>query len=233
MSNLPEEQLHDGGGDGNAKFRNLDELSDDAQEPMELESNASQPDNEEPSKKRAKTADAAAQDADAAPKWSNPDPYTALPCPDEQQQKKRDVVALIRKARNEEANQKAPDEAEDFIAFSSSDSENEDDEGDDDPVEIQPPPANAPRGPAAKDRSAPRAPIAPSVPDQRDPTGPLGSRKRTADDVIKPPNYGQLKKVSMKKVDGKVTGMWSPKVDEDPCPWATVNHSGTTNVAFR
>ena len=33
------------------------------------------------------------------PKWSNPDPYTALPPPDESQRKKRDVIKLIRKAR--------------------------------------------------------------------------------------------------------------------------------------
>ncbi|KAI9653497.1 MAG: hypothetical protein M1829_001290 [Trizodia sp. TS-e1964] len=33
------------------------------------------------------------------PKWSNPDPYTALPPPAESQRKKRDVVKLIRKAR--------------------------------------------------------------------------------------------------------------------------------------
>lgn len=34
-----------------------------------------------------------------APKWSNPEYYTALPPPDESQRKKRDVVKLIRKAR--------------------------------------------------------------------------------------------------------------------------------------
>ncbi len=33
------------------------------------------------------------------PKWSNPDPYTALPPPDETQVKRPDFVKLIRKAR--------------------------------------------------------------------------------------------------------------------------------------
>ena len=226
VSNLPEEQLHDGG-DGEAKFRNLDELSDDDEEPMELESNASQSDTEQPSKKRARTDDnAATEDGSAAPKWSNPDPYTALPCPDDQQQKKRDVVALIRKARNEAAEAKKPDEQEDFIAFSSDESEADEIE-EVPPLPPTEPPPSAPRAPAQKG-----AQVAPSV--VRDTSGPLGSRKRTADDVIKPPDYGQLKKVvNMKKVDGNVTIMWSRKSGEEPCPWATVDHSGTTKVAFR
>ena len=35
----------------------------------------------------------------SVPKWSNPDPYTVLPPPDESQKKRKDVVKLIRKAR--------------------------------------------------------------------------------------------------------------------------------------
>ena len=36
---------------------------------------------------------------DPPPKWSNPDPYTVLPPPDESQKKRKDVVKLIRRAR--------------------------------------------------------------------------------------------------------------------------------------
>lgn len=232
MNSLPEEKLHNT--DGAAKFRDLEEISDDDEQDMDISSHSSQSGTDEPSRKRPKTeADDAA--ANTASKWSNPDPYTALPCPDETLQKKRDVVALIRKARNEEAEKKSssPQEAEDFIAFDSSGDEHEVEEIRPElvpkpPTELPPPPPSAPP-PPGKSKSLANG----GIPDQRDPTGPLGSRKRTANDVIKPPDYGQLKKVSMKPAKGSVVHAWEPKSDEDPCPWATVDHSATPNVAFR
>ena len=60
-------------------------------------------------------------DGNNVPKWSNPDPYTVLPPLDEAQRKKKDVVKLIRKARNTteektaEKNQVAAND--DFISF--------------------------------------------------------------------------------------------------------------------
>ena len=237
VTNLPEEQLHES--EGAAKFRNVDDLSDDDELAMDISSHSSQSDSEQPSKKRAKT-ETHEEDADAAPKWSNPDPYTALPCPDETAEKKKDVVALIRKARIEEAASKKPSsqEAEDFIAFDSSD---EDDEEEDEEEQIRPenppeppkePPPPLPPGrpppPASNFQEAPAR-----LPDQRDPTGPLGTRKRTANDEIKPPDYGQLKKVSMKPSKGNVVQAWQPKSGEDSSPWSATDHSHTSNVAFR
>ncbi|RFU76929.1 hypothetical protein TARUN_5304, partial [Trichoderma arundinaceum] len=68
----------------------------------------------------------------------------------------------------------------------------------------------------------------------QDRSGPLGSRKRTADDeIIRPPDYGQMKKASMKPSKGALVPNWTPKSNEEPCPWATVDHSATTNMAFR
>ena len=230
LANFPEERLHDT--EGAAKFRDLDELSDDDEQEMEISSRSSQSDSGEPSKKRAKTA-VEDSSANAEPKWSNPDPYTALPCPDDTLQKKKDVVALIRKARNEEAEKKASttQDAEDFIAFDSSESEDEVEEV---RPELPPKPPTEPPPPLP---SGPPPPLRTSanggIPDQRDPTGPLGSRKRTANDEIKPPNYGQLKKVSMKPPKGSVTHAWEPKSGEDSCPWTAVDHSATTNMAFR
>ena len=234
MGNLPEERLHDT--EGAAKFRDLDEISDDDELDMEISSRSSQSDTAEPSKKRAKTS-AEDSSANAEPKWSNPDPYTALPCPDDTLQKKKDVVALIRKARNEEAEKKsnAPQEAEDFIAFDSSSEDEEEPEQvrpelpPKPPTEPPPPLPSAPPPPLPGSRTSTNGGLA----DQRDPTGPLGSRKRTANDEIKPPDYGQLKKVNMKKVSGSVTHAWEPIPGEDSCPWATVDHSDTTNAAFR
>ena len=61
------------------------------------------------------------------PKWSNPEPYTALPPPSQGQRKKKDVVKLIRKARvvseksSEKPNQVATND--DFISFDMDDDE--------------------------------------------------------------------------------------------------------------
>ncbi|KAK5995343.1 Poly(A) RNA polymerase protein 2 [Cladobotryum mycophilum] len=231
-TNLPDEHLHDGEG---AKFRDLNELSDDDELEMDI---SSQSESEEPSKKRTRTA-AVDESADLAPKWSNPDPYTALPCPDDSLRKKRDVVKLIRKARLEDAGKPGdPTEAENFLSFDLS--ENEED-SDDDVVEVPKPPSELPpplppgppppSGPSS-DRHRPSSlPSKPEV--TRDQSGPLGSRKRTIDDEIKPPDYGQLKKVNMSAPRGLLVPEWETKRGEEPCPWATVDHSATTNLAFR
>jgi non-canonical poly(A) RNA polymerase PAPD5/7 len=227
--NLPEERVDDG--EGGAKFRDLDELSDDDELEMEISSAS---DTEGPSRKRART-DGTTEEADSAPKWSNPDPYTALPCPDETTRKKRDVVKLIRKARLEAlAKPDGPPEAEDFLSF-----DTEAEEEDDEEVEEIPHPPAGPPPPLPP--SAPAA-FAHKHPDDRgkqnglpapDRSGPLGSRKRTADDEIKPPDYGQLKKVSMKPPKGSITATWLPKKNEDPCPWQTRDHTSTHTMAFR
>ncbi|GAO18028.1 hypothetical protein UVI_02042750 [Ustilaginoidea virens] len=235
--NLPEERLDDG--EGKAKFRDLDELSDDDELDMDISSAS---DSEEPSRKRARTQKTG-QDGETLPKWSNPDPYTALPCPDESTQKKRDVVKLIRKARLEAiAKPTAPAEAEDFISFDLTDDEQDDKESQED---ILPPPPTEPPPPPPPPHAPPSRPAAPSVSrgvfgysreiglSAADQTGPLGSRKRTADDEIKPPDYGELKKATTRPSKGSITSAWLPKANEDPCPWQIEDHSSTHNMAFR
>ncbi|KAM0254489.1 hypothetical protein ACHAQJ_006707 [Trichoderma viride] len=246
---LPEESVHTSEG---AKFRDLDELSDDDELDMDISSRSSQSDTEEPSKKRVRTA-AIDETANATPKWSNPDPYTALPCPDEATRKKRDVVKLIRKARLEDSSNKlaASTEAEDFLSFDLSDGENEEEddikivEASSRPPPPPPPPSELPPPPpppvsvvnnnnniepsGGGIHSLPNKPAAP-----QDRSGPLGSRKRTADDeIVQPPNYGQFKKANMRPSKGSLVSNWTPKSEEEPCPWATVDHSATTNMAFR
>ncbi|KAI6780661.1 dna polymerase sigma subunit [Emericellopsis cladophorae] len=248
MNNLPSEPLHNP--EAAAKFRDVDAMSDDDEEAMDISDQSEhESESDGPSKKRART-EAVETNGNAAPKWSNPDPYTALPCPDDTLQKKRDVVALIRKARIEEkAVDTAPKEAEDFIAFETTDEEEEGEREEDEEDEREEHRAspNAPKGPHASLPSKPpqpapprepppplpAAPPPPALPDQRDSSGPLGSRKRNANDVIKVPDYGQLKKPNMKKVNGSVLPMWEVKPGEPSAPWATVDHSGTSNVAFR
>lgn len=304
MGNVPAEEMYDI--NGTAKFRNPDQLSEDDEKAMDISSSSSQSGEEGPSKKRAKTTTTTNGDSgDAAPKWSNPDPYTAIPCPDETTQKKRDVVALIRKARVDATTEnKATTEAEDYIAFTDS-SDSEDNDGSSvgapkhlnsavtqpphshrPPVVAQqvpqplahtqgppgvdqrgtqtalqqgpppglplpqnipppPPPPSLPLPPPPSLPPPPRKPlpssvnppsqIPPQIPSHQHSAGPLGTRKRTVDDEIKYPEYGQLKQASMKASNGVITGDWESKRKEESCPWIQSNqyHEKAQNPAFR
>lgn len=241
-TNLPEEILLNR--DAVAKYRDLDQLSDDDELDMDIESHSSQSDTEGPHKKRART-DIKDESASAVPKWSNPDPYTALPCPDETTRKKRDVVKLIRKARLEDTTSKpAATEAEDFLAFDISDDDDDDDEDQQvvpappteaaPPLPPGPPPSLLQESESRKESIIPSLPVLPTKPAAaQDHSGPLGSRKRTFDDEIKPPDYGQLKKVSMKPAKGSLVALWQVKPDEKPTPYIVGGHQITKCMATR
>lgn len=117
----------------------------------------------EPTAKRARTAAKPASD-DAVPKWSNPDPYTALPPLEDADKKKKDMVQLIRKARVESSGARtslaAPGDDQDFLRFDSDSDDKDDSEDFIDPLTYNRGPANAPAGPAAT--NAIRAPQAAS-----------------------------------------------------------------------
>ncbi|PHH89067.1 hypothetical protein CDD83_6690 [Cordyceps sp. RAO-2017] len=221
---LPGERVHDA--DAAAKFRDLDELSDDEEVDMDMSSSRSG--SQDPAPKRVRTDDKP-DEADAVPKWSNPDPYTALPCPDETTRKKRDMVKLIRKARVDEAkpNTDTPAQAEDFISFDlSSDGE------DTKPAPPSHLPPRPPSGPRADRADADRGTKNGSAVVNKD-ANPLGSRKRTFDDEIKPPDYGQLNKLHMKPSKGALVPDWQPKHGEDSYPWATEHCTHGDNMAVR
>ncbi|UNI22843.1 Polynucleotide adenylyltransferase [Purpureocillium takamizusanense] len=241
----PGERVNDP--DAAAKFRNLDELSDDDEIAMDISDQEPESEDENP-KKRIRT-DKTSESDNSVPKWSNPDPYTALPCPDESTRKKRDMVKLIRKARVEETkpNTESPPEAENFIPIGMSSDE---DEGEDEkiaPIVDLQLPARPPTGPRADrlDSASARAttggaalhngnPVQPNIAGAtQDHSGPLGSRKRTADDTIKPPDYGQLKKGNMRPSKGLLVPNWQPKKNEEPCPWAVMDHSGEKNIGIQ
>ncbi|OAL43606.1 hypothetical protein IQ07DRAFT_649949 [Pyrenochaeta sp. DS3sAY3a] len=104
--------------DGPNRFLNPEDLSDDSEQDMECETD----DSDARHNKKPALADRASRaDGDSVPRWSNPDPYTVLPPPDETTGKKTDFVKLIRKAKNQEAEKVAADGAvaanDDFISF--------------------------------------------------------------------------------------------------------------------
>ncbi|KAI1380253.1 hypothetical protein F4677DRAFT_452700 [Hypoxylon crocopeplum] len=110
---------------GRATYRDVEELSDSDEAAMDISDN-SESDAAEPASKRARTsAFATAKPEQDIPKWSNPDPYTALPPPDESSRKKKDMVQLIRKARVEAEAKKPAAQVEglDFISCDLSDNE--------------------------------------------------------------------------------------------------------------
>ena len=138
-----------GKGNEGTTYLNLDDLSDSDEADMDISggedghaegADASENDGgDAPPRKRARRAEkSSAKDEPAAPKWSNPDPYTVLP-PTEGQggAKKKDVVQLIRKARvkAERAAAETSADTEEFISCGMDSSDDGDeiifDDGDD------------------------------------------------------------------------------------------------------
>ncbi|KAL4921607.1 hypothetical protein BDW62DRAFT_113836 [Aspergillus aurantiobrunneus] len=179
------------------KFAPIENLSDSEEAEMDVSSD--EDGESHPRKKRslenitALSTDAAA-DSKPKPKWSNPDPYTALPPPDESQNKKVDVVKLIRKARLEASAQPAKTDAvvsnEDFISLAGLVDENET--------------SNAPTGPKRHLQGG-------------DPA--LGNRKRTYDDEIKGPAKPAGKPGSKFYKDGSIIDEWKLRPSETGTPW--------------
>lgn len=112
MEGMEEDENHP------ARYNDVDDLSDSEEAEMDLSNDEDEDqDSNAPKKKQART-DGKAADGDSVPKWSNPDPYTAVPCP--APEKKKDMVKLIRKARvatGLEGGNKTKAASEDFISF--------------------------------------------------------------------------------------------------------------------
>jgi non-canonical poly(A) RNA polymerase PAPD5/7 len=134
------------------------------------------------------------------PKWSNPDPYTALPPPDETQVKRPDFVKLIRKARisataaDPLAGGDAVTTNVDFISFGADDDDFEDENA---------PPENAPSGPKIR---------------QQHQTEDVGAgKKRTRDDQVKV-FTGKSGKVSFNS-EGDIISIWKARLSDNGSPW--------------
>lgn len=227
------------------KYRDINDLSDSEEEEMIMSDDDM---DEQPRKKQALDVVKPA-DGDSVPRWSNPDPYTALPPPDATDRKKKDVVKLIRKARvSTDGHAKtAVAEADDFISFNFDESDAEDGEASSADMNaangtgqnsIQRPtpyshkeafhqtlPSTLPPKPTTLP-PPPASSKKPEVSLESDPA--LGNRKRTFDDEIKgPPKYIK-KNVTTTPVNGKLVKEWRPR--ENPTPWCIHDHSETENM---
>lgn len=229
------------------RFKALGDLSDSDEADMSVSEDENE--SEQPKKKQARMVSKAA-DGDSVPRWSNPDPYTALPPPDESQRKKKDVVKLIRKARNTDNSdgvKKVEAETDDFISF---------DFGDDD-IKIDDnqtpkvgsygiPPKGAPTGPRNTQEIQPPPPSSPPLPTEPSlPNKPafstaskpkafidltsdsaLGNRKRTIRDEIKgplrgPPNIYSSSNKRKSPSDGRIDRKWQVEGNSSGTPWVS------------
>jgi non-canonical poly(A) RNA polymerase PAPD5/7 len=204
------------------KYRALEDLSDSDEADMDISGDEGDGSGQEPSRKRTRTSLSSAA-GNAVPKWSNPDPYTAIPPESATQAKKKDVVAMIRKARvttTEEAVASIPTEAADFISCDFDSTEPEESEPEEEQEVVGAP---APRGGG---RAAVDMPT-------RDPyTSALGSRKRTHDDVIKVPSV-KLGRPAGPEKHCDVLREWCEKSSEDPTPWLKMTHASSVKPAVR
>jgi non-canonical poly(A) RNA polymerase PAPD5/7 len=121
--------------DGPNRFMNVDDMSDHEEADM-VESDASTDGDAPNGKHKVAKTGASRADGDAVPEfarpqWSNPDPYTACPPPSETTGVKKDVVQLIRKAKNEAAIKAIGNNAvaanDDFISFDNDEADGTDD----------------------------------------------------------------------------------------------------------
>lgn len=181
------------------KFRNVDELTDSEEDVM---SESTNDDEDGHRTKKAKTTHADSPAAANPPKWSNPDPYTALPPAFENAGKRTDVLKLIRKAKitDEGAKKNTAADSEDFIAFG-------DDSEDEEENEIL---AAAPNGPRTHRRTASDLSMDGAA---DDPAGEnLGKRKRGHQAAIPRPPGGYLP-------DRFILPQWLAPKNSDATPW--------------
>ncbi|KAG6361462.1 hypothetical protein INS49_009689 [Diaporthe citri] len=230
-------------------YRALDQLSDSDEADMDISDDEN--DAAQPTAKRARTAGNSTL-ADEAPKWSNPDPYTALPPEQDPDKKKKDVVQLIRKARVEPAKNTRTSllaDDEDFIRCDSGSEDDGDEEEFIDPLTYSRQRSNNQGAPqptsvsaAQATSSAPSKALATSTANKAikrvdfdmdlPGSSDLGSRKRTHDDVLKLPAHAQLKAAPKRPSGGSIVSDWRLKKGENHSPWVT-SPSSTTQVNVR
>jgi non-canonical poly(A) RNA polymerase PAPD5/7 len=217
------------------KFRAIDDMSDSDEAEMDLSSDEGQQrsDGDQPKKKQARTDLDASKDGESIPKWSNPDPYTALPPVDDSQRKKLDVVKLIRKARMTNSSDSTPKPnaiADDFISFDFDDEVKTNDKE----LTGQGMPG-APTGPRAK--LTPQEPWKKSKNNNQikldTPSNPaLGNRKRNINDEIKDEalSLKKTRKEQAKGANGDILPKWRVDTGQNATPWYKVDHAATLNM---
>ncbi|KAK0709219.1 hypothetical protein B0T26DRAFT_399226 [Lasiosphaeria miniovina] len=192
--------------EGGVTYRPIIDLTDSDEAEMDISGDeADGP--AEPSNKRARLSISQAASGDSVPKWSNSDPYSALPAEAGVQTKKKDVVQMIRKARvpAKDIKPSLPTSAEDFISFDL-------DESDDEVQEI--------RDVEFRKKSEAR---------NDDDLNSRNSRKRTYGEYNQLP-HASLEKSARAPAGGLILSKWREKEGENPYPWQVDDHSTTPKM---
>jgi non-canonical poly(A) RNA polymerase PAPD5/7 len=229
------------------QFEGMDEGHSRFKDAAEVESSEGDDSDDDGPRKRTKVG---ASDASAAPKWSNPDPYTALPPPETLGAPKKDIVQVIRKAKNEAApkTDKVADNA-DFISF------NFDDEGDAEMDSPPPPPSKSPartgeptfshRDSFHRKTSVAGAPetnsgssnsFTPTNKRQQGISSPSsGPGYNSPQQSIVPEHVSRPPKRKARDIRqfGDVIEEWQSIEGQTVAPWSTINHSETADVGLR
>jgi non-canonical poly(A) RNA polymerase PAPD5/7 len=229
------------------QFEGMDEGQHRFKDAAEVESSEGDSDDDGP-RKRTKVE---ASDASAAPKWSNPDPYTALPPPETLGAPKKDIVQVIRKAKNEAApkTDKVADNA-DFISF------NFDDEGDAEMDSPPPPPGKSPARTgeptfshrdsfhrktsvvgAPETNSGSSSSFTPTNKRQQGISSPASGAGYNSSQhpIIIPEHVSRPPKRKSRDTRqfGDVIEEWQSIEGQTVCPWSTTDHSATADIGLR
>ena len=139
----------DGETDMAQRFRDVRDMSDSEEEAMmESDTESNHAEASHLAESTLYATQAPARDNQSTTKWSNPEPYTALPPSQDTSRKKKDVVKMIRRARlaaKETDPQKPVAQNDDFISLDFRDEEPS--KANDAEAEFRQPPPNAPNGP--------------------------------------------------------------------------------------
>lgn len=202
--------------------------AEDASDSDEADMNISDEEGDDVPAKKART-DRGKADGESVPKWSNPDPYTAIPPPD--LCKTKDVVKLIRKARVTNGNASLVTSQaleDDFISFDMAGDEDSDEadnhlpEEDSSAIESQRLPKTAAMTASIGFQALDKA---------SDPA--LGSRKRTIrDEIVRAPSIYTTSGKGQRPSDGHVLSKWTLGSDMPAAPWLLHDHSDTPNMGF-
>lgn len=177
------------------KFRDVANMTDSEEEEMSEDE-----DFEDENQPKRRKLIATEPEPEPVARWSNPDPYTALPPAPDSNHKRVDVVKLIRKARVDDGPHQSTDANQaDFISFEAL---NDDD--------LFAPPSNAPAGPRADE---------PTFHERREEIvgrKVLGKRKHDVyeDDAL----LGHANRTRFHK-SGKVLAAWQALAGISSTPW--------------
>lgn len=227
------------------QFEGMDEGHSRFKDAAEIESSEGDDSDEDGPRKRAKVG---ASDAPAAPKWSNPDPYTALPPPETLGGPKKDIVQVIRKAKNEQAPKvdKVADNA-DFISF------NLGDEGD---AEMDSPSSpSVGKSPARtgeptfshRDSFHRKTSVAAAPETNSGSSSSFNKRQQATSSPSSAPGYNSpqrsivpepvsrhpKRKARDNRQFGDVIEEWQSSEGQPVAPWCTTDHSATADFGLR